>query len=224
MAREDIRRNLPRILFVLAAVGYVVSTFIPWAAGEAVGRPTQYAAYEGGEGVWLVIVAAALAALGVSGMVAEATSRTLQLLPALIAVVSAFMWQGADTQAQFSITFWRNELGTGEMTAIRWICIAAIAATGIGWLLLELWRPAEIRRRTQPITRELGVNRWSVATLVAAAVLGLLGGMAGLYVVITSFGSKASIVGLLLAVIGLLGGAAVGVRLVRLLRSMVSRA
>jgi hypothetical protein len=224
VAREDVRRNLPRILLVLAAAGYLASTFAPWAAGEAVGRPTHYAAYEGGEGVWLVIVAAALAVLGVSGIVAEATSRTLQLLPAVIAVVAAFMWQGADTQAQYSINSWLAERGTGEMTAIRWICLAAIAANGLGWLLLELWRPPEMRARTQSITRELGVNLWSLASLVAAAVLGVLGGMAGIDVVITAFGSKAAIVGLFVALIGLLVGAAAGVRLIRWLRSLVSRA
>ena len=224
MAREDVRRNLPRILFVLAAAGYVASTWLSWAVGEAVARPTAYHAYEGGEGVWLMIVAAALAVLGVSGILTEATSRTLQLVPAALAVISAFMWQGADTQAQYAINFWVNEAGTGEMTAVRWICIGAIAANGVGWLLAELWRPAEIRKRTQPITRELGLNRWGLASLFAAVVLGLLGGMAAIYVILTAFGSKAAILGILLAVIGLFAGAAIGVRLVRWLRKTVSRA
>ena len=224
MFTEERKRSIPRILFGLAAAGFLVSTFLPWAVGEAAGQPQKWSAYEGGEGVWLVILAGVLGALGASGILAEARSRLLQLIPLLIVVISAFMWQGAETQAHYSITFWKNQLGTGDTTVIRWICLAAIATLAVGWVLLEIWRPTEIRARTPSILRELSLSPWSLATLIVAGALGLLGGILAVNLVIKSFGPNLAIFGLLAAVIGIFVGGALGVRLVRWFRSVVSRA
>jgi uncharacterized membrane protein len=221
---EETRRKVPRILLLLAAAGYVLVAWIPWAAGEAVGRPTQYSAYEGGEGVWLMIFAAVVAALGATGLLADATSRTLQLLPLIVAIGAAVMWQGANTLAQFEITFWINQAGTGDFTLIRWVAALAIAANAVAWFLYERWRPAEISRKTQPLSRELSIDRWNVATVIVAVILGTLAGGAALSLVIGAWGAKASIIALLLAVVGLFAGASLGVRLVRWVHRATTRA
>ena len=214
-------RDPARLLFLSAAILLVLGALLPWAVGlDAVGRPDSYRPTQGtAEGVFFIAAALLMVYLARNDGTWTSTSRSLQLLPVLVAAVCVAMWIGADTYAQAVIDNWVRGGGSGAKTTAPLVAAAGIAAILLATLVLEVWRPAAVRARTEGLLREWGISRWTAAAIGAALLLGALGAALALALSMLVFDAETMVLGVFLAVFGLFIGIGSGLWLVHRLES-----
>lgn len=205
-------RDPGRLIYIVAAVCLVVSSLIPWAIGvDPAGRADSFRATQGtGEGVLLIATGVMLLLLARNRTMYETTNRIVQLLPLLVGLMCIAMRIGADHYARVLIEYWSRGGGSGEMTNARYISAAGIAGVGLGTAWFEVRRPAAVRQRTRPLLVELGVTRWSAASLVAATVGGVVGTVLAVVLSILALGVEGILLAVLLGVFGLFLGIGIG--------------
>ncbi|MDP8905534.1 MAG: hypothetical protein M3N29_09550 [Chloroflexota bacterium] len=208
VAEPPLWRDPPRLLLLLAAVGMIGGSVMPWATGTGpAGRLESYRATQGtGEGVLLIAGALVLAYLARDRALWESASRTVQLLPLLVALVGASMWIGAEHFARLSIDEWVRNGYSGDYTAARYVVAGAVVLVLVAFIWFELNRPADVRRRTRALWVEWGITAWSLGKIAAAIVLGGIGAALGLAVGLLVLGAELIIIAVILAVFGLFGG------------------
>lgn len=208
-AGRSLLRDPGRLLFLGAAVGLLVSSLTPWATGaHAAGQPLSYRPTEGlGEGVYFIAAAVVLAILARGRAMLETTSRTLQLLPLGLVIVSGAMWVGANRLSTAAIAEWETVGATGAQTTSPAIAAISIAAAAAGFVWFELRRPRQVRAATQSIFAEWGITRRGSAELVVSIGLGLIGGVIGLAIGVLSLETYGVLLGLFLAIFGFVLGA-----------------
>jgi hypothetical protein len=208
-------RDLPRLALLGAAGLMVTGSLIPWAAGQdGIGRPADYRATQvTGEGVVMIAGALLLVFLTRNRLIWETSSRLVQLLPLLVALLSGAMWLSVENYAAQHIEGWQERGGSGELTSARYLVLGgmALAAFAVAWL--ERRRSPDIRRHTRSLITELGVTRWSALTALLALVFGAAGSALAAIGVIFLTGIEGMLPAIFLGVFGLFGGIAVGVRL-----------
>jgi predicted membrane protein len=217
--RRTLLREPARAVTVLAALGIVVGSLLPWATGvdsvqHAVGfRPTEGQ----GDGVWLFAFGIALIILTLSRNAAESRSRTVQLAPILVAICAGLIWITADRSSQDVVDFWIQGGGTGSKTPVVLAVAGSILVAIAGGVWLELRRPAAIRAETGPLVAELGLTRRSVAETVGAGVGAVAGITLGLAVGLYLTGGAIWSVGILIVtgIAGLALGYYLGLRVGR---------
>lgn len=218
-------RDPGRLIYIAAAICLVVSSLVPWAIGmDPAGRPDTFRATQGtGEGVLLIATGVLLLLLARDRTMYESTNRIVQLFPLLVGLMCIAMWIGADHYARVLIEYWSRGGGSGELTNARYISAAGIAGLGLGTAWFELRRPASTRQRTRPLLVELGVTRWSAASLVAATIGGLLGAVVAVVLSILAFGIQGILVAVLLGVFGLFIGIGIGLTIEGWIEARVKR-
>ena len=218
-------RDPGRLLLLGAAICLLLGNLIPWAVGlDPVARPAAYRSTEGtAEGVLLLAFGILLALLVRDRLMWDTTSRSMQLLPLLVALVSVAMWIGADFYSRQAIDEWVRGGGSGSQTNAPAIVAAGIAATALGFVWFELRRLPTVRARTRPLWVEWGLTRWSAASVAAAFLLGAGCAALALAVGLLFLGAESIIVAVILAVFGLFIGIGLGLALVRRLESKARR-
>ncbi|HUG47685.1 MAG TPA: hypothetical protein VMP67_04665, partial [Candidatus Limnocylindria bacterium] len=214
-----------RLLLLAAAVLLVLGGLLPWAVGlDALGRPDSYRPTQGtAEGVFFIATALLMVYLARNEGMWTSTSRSLQLLPVLVAAVCVAMWIGADSYAQAVIDNWAQGGGSGAKTSAPLVAAAGIGAILLAVLVLELWRPAQVRARTEGLLREWGISRWTAAAVGAALLLGGLGAGLALALAVLVLDAETMVLGVFLAVFGLFIGIGSGLWLVHRLESAARR-
>jgi len=217
--------DLPRVALVAAALLLAAGSLIPWAVGaDAMGRPLDYRATEGtGEGVVLIGAGVLLLFLARDRLMWETASRTVQYLPIIVVLLGAAMWIGVENYAGQMIDGWRRNSGTGELTIARYLVLGGmgLAVLAFGWL--EWKRPAEVRARMRPLVVELGLTRWSAASVVLALIFGALGSVLSVLAILSLAGMQGMLPAIILGVFGMFGGIAVGSLVSRWLESRLGR-
>lgn len=214
-------RDPGRLIYLVAAICLVAGSLMDWAVGlDPAGRPDSFRATQGtGEGVLLIATGVMLLLLARNRTMYETTNRIVQLVPLLVGLICVAMWIGADHYARVTIEYWTRGGGYGELTNARYIAAFGIAGIGVGTAWFELRRPAAVRRRTRPLLVEMGVTRWSAASLLAATFFGLVGTIVAVVLGILALGVEAVLVTVFLAVFGLFIGVGIGLALIGWLES-----
>lgn len=212
-------------MLLTAAVLYVIGSVVSWAEGSGpTGRPMSYRATQGtGEGVFLIAGGLLLAILARNRLLWETTSRSVQLLPLMVAAVGVAMWLGAEHFAGQYIADWVSRGGDGQLTIARYLVGGAIILTAVAFAYLERKRPLDVRAGTQPLWIEWGLTRWSVAVIAAASVMGAIGAAVGVLAGIVFASAEFVLVAVLAGVFGLFIGIGLGVVLVRELEALAQR-
>jgi len=218
-------RDPPRLLFVAGAVCLIVGSLMPWAVGlDPVARPDSYRPTQGtAEGVLLIAFGVLLLFLARNRIMWETTSRSLQLLPLLLVLVSISMWLGADFYSRQVIEEWVRGGGSGAQTNAPLIVAAGIGAVALAFGWLEWRRPSGVKAQTRPLIAEWGISRWSATAVAVAFGLGLLGAALGVILPALFLGAESMALAVFLAVFGLFIGIGLGLWLVSQLESLAQR-
>jgi hypothetical protein len=181
-----------RVVVGVGAAMAVVAGLMPWAEGTAPGfrgmQPVFFSGLGGsGDGVVLVLVAAAAGLLTLHRTPATSRIRSLRAAPAVLVVLAAFTWLNGQRAATEEIEAWERRGGTGQIAPGLWLAGLGIllAAAGTLWLLPEVirWR----RRSDDPSDlMEVGPRHFAEAVLGVAGVV--VGGAAGILVAVAITG------------------------------------
>ena len=214
-------RDVARLALLGAAALMAVGSLIPWAIGfDGVGRVEDFrATARSGEGVVLIASALFLVFLARNRLLWETASRTVQLLPVLVALLSGAMWLGVEHYARQMIAEWELRGGGGELTFARYMVLAAIGLVLFVVAWIEWKRPADVRQRMRPLVVELGLTRWSAVAIALPLVFGALGASLSTLAIVHLAGIEGMLPAVILGVFGLFGGIALGVRVAGWLES-----
>jgi hypothetical protein len=185
----SLRLTPARVLVGAGAVVAILAGLMPWADGIAPGRtgfePVTYSVLGGaGDGVMLIAVSLGAAALTLHRTPAEARTRTIRLLPAILVVLAAFTWVNGRRAAEIAVEDWGVRGGSGGPAAGMWLAAAGILvmAAGTLWLLPSVirWKqrdgdPDVLLRFSWPAVIELAAGGIG---LILGAVVGMNAGLA----------------------------------------------
>lgn len=218
-------RDPARLALLASAALLALGSLVSWAVGaDSVGHPADYRATAGtGEGVVLIAGAGLLVFLARDRLLWETSSRTVQVLPVLVALISVAMWIGVENFAGQMIDDWQRRGGTGELTNARYLVLAGIGLAVFAFAWIEWKRPEHVRRRMRPLLAEWGVTRWSAAAIAMALAFGALGASLSIVAIIYLAGIEGILPAVILGVFGLFGGIAAGMRLARWLETRARR-
>ena len=181
-----------RVTVGIGAAMAIVAGFMPWAEGMAPAfrgfEPVFFSGLGGaGDGVVLVIVSGAAAALTLHRTPATSRVRSVRLAPALLVVLAAMTWVNAYRAALEEIEAWGRRGGTGGIALGTWLAGLGILlmAAGTAWLL-----PAVIRweRRRGDPSDIVTVGPRQVAEVLAGFAGAVLGGWLGVAVMLSVTG------------------------------------
>ena len=110
-----ILRQPERLLLALGGVLLIVGSLQPWAVGTTPGgQPLSVRPTGGlGEGAYLIFAGFVLIALAATRLVVDTTNRVLQLMPALLALLTGVMWLNANRITLNAIAEWQFSGGSG---------------------------------------------------------------------------------------------------------------
>lgn len=220
LSPDSLLREPARAVLSGAAVFIVVSALVPWATAQAVTGPVSFAPGQGSsDGILLIVFGSLLFVWTVRRDIAESTSRSIQLIGAVLAFTSGAVWVTAERATRDTIEQWLQAGWFGGETLIVPLTLAAICVAIVVIIWIDLRRPAELRGRTSGLRGEWQVSRGSVVQLLCGAtgaLLGAVGGL-GLGVGLTGGWSYAALLFVILSAFGLLFGAQVGGRVGRML-------
>jgi len=208
-----------RVLVGLGAAVAVLAGIMPWAEGVAPAhagmQPVFFSGLGGsGDGVVLLIVAAATGVLTLYRTPAESRVRSIRLAPAILVALAAMTWINGYRAAVAEIAAWGRRGGHGGIAPGLWLAGIGILAMAAGctWLLPQVirWHP----RADDPA---------DIVSVGAGDVAAIAGGLAGTFVgaglgITAALGiTGPSIIGMIAlgAVFGGLLGAYGGTRLAR---------
>lgn len=168
-----------RVLVAAGAAVAVLAGLVPWADGVAPGRtgfePVTYSVLGGaGDGVMLIVVSLGAAALTLHRTPAEARTRTVRLLPAVLVALAAFTWVNGRRAAEMAVEDWALRGGSGGPAAGMWMAAAGILAMAAGtlWLL-----PSVVRWEQRDGDPDVLLTfSWPAVVELAAGGIGLLVG------------------------------------------------
>lgn len=178
-----------RLLVGAGAAIAALAGLMPWAEGVAPGRtgfePVTFSALGGaGDGVMLIVVSVAAAALTLHRTPAESRVRTVRALPAVLVALAAFTVLNGRRAAEEAAESWMTRGGSGGPAAGQWLGVIGVVAMAAGtlWLLPEVVRwqqrdhdPDRLLRFSWVAFAELVAGS---AGLVAGAILGINLGVA----------------------------------------------
>ncbi len=221
-----VMRTPARIIVGIGAVFAVVAGAMPWAEGSAPGHqgfePVFFSGLAGaGDGLALIIVAAAVGILTIHETPATSRVRTVRLAPAILVVLAMATWVNGYRAAVAEIAAWERRGGSGSPAPGLWLAGLGIGLMAVGtlWLLPQVVRWQ--RRSDDPA--DVVTFGWRVAAEAAGGIAGaLVGAAAGIAVALGITGPV--IIGMIAlgAVFGAMAGAYAGSWTVRTLVSRLA--
>lgn len=217
---RGLRDDPGRIVLLAACAGMIISAFPPWAEGiHPAGFPISYSPQEYlAEGFVIFLLAIILAVLAWGHWLVESTSRTVQLLPVVIAVIAAAMWIGADRVSTLLIEQWTDGGGSGAHTIWRLVSAASIVTILVGTVLLEASRPAEMKAQTRGLIAEWRPSRVGFSAGLLAAALGIGFAIVGAVITLAVVGGNGAIFAVFVSLFGMAAGISVGLGISRWIR------
>jgi hypothetical protein len=216
-----------RVAVGIGAAMAVVAGFMPWAEGMAPAfrgfEPVFFSGLGGaGDGLVLVIVSAATAALTLHRTPATSRIRSVRLAPAILVLLAGMTWVTGYRAAHEEIEAWGRRGGTGQIAPGMWLAGVGILlmAAGTAWLL-----PAVIRweRRRDDPSDLVVVGPRQVGEVLAGVAGTLIGGALGVNVALSLTGPTLVGAIALFAVFGGLLGAYAGAWAVRVVADELAR-
>ncbi|HWH36536.1 MAG TPA: hypothetical protein VNT28_01990 [Candidatus Limnocylindrales bacterium] len=211
-------RDPARLALVGSALLFIIGSLIPWATGtDGAGRDVAYHATAAtGEGVVIIGAALLLVFLAHNRLMWETSSRLLQLLPLVVALLAAALWLSIENYAGQHMVDWEQlRGGDAALTVARYLYLAGIGLIVFSVAWLERQRPDDVRRHTRPLLAEIGVNRWSAISVVLTVLFGAAGASLAILSIIFVSGLEGLLPAVFLGIFGLFGGIAMGARLAR---------
>jgi hypothetical protein len=173
-----------RIAVGFGAVAAVMAGFMPWAEGTAPGHtqvePVFFSGLGGaGDGVVLVLVAAAVAGLTLHRTPATSRVRTVRVAPVILVILATATWLNGYRAAQDAVAGWGRRGGSGGLAPGLWLAGAGILlmAAGTLWLLPEVLR---WQRRSDDPADVVTLGARDVIVALAGIAGTFLGGVAGI--------------------------------------------
>lgn len=166
-----------------AAIAFVAG-FMPWAEGTVPGRtgfePAFFSGLGGaGDGVVLIILAAATAFLVLHRTPADSRVRLLHAVPYVLIGLAAITCINGYRSAVAEIAAWERRGGTGEIAIGLWLAFGGVAIMAIGAAAL-LPRLIRWERASDDPADLMTVSRRGVAEVLAGLVGLLVGGAVGI--------------------------------------------
>jgi hypothetical protein len=222
---RGLRDDPGRIVLIGAAVALFLGGILPWAQGtDPGGHPVSYTPQEAlAEGYIMLVLALVLVVLARIRLLVESTSRTVQLLPIVIAVVAVAMWLGADRTSLLRIAEWTSGGGSGAHTIWRLVTLGSIAAMVVGTLWLDRTRPADIRADTRGLIAEWKPSRVGTVEALVAGSLGFVGAALGAILTIAALGPNGAIFAVFVTLFGMAAGISAGLGISRWFRGGAER-
>jgi hypothetical protein len=181
-----------RVVVGIGAGAAVVAGFMPWAEGTAPGHtqlePVFFSGLGGaGDGVVLILVAAAVAGLTLHRTPATSRVRTVRIAPAILVVLAAATWANGYRAALDAVTAWGRQGGSGGLAPGLWLAGAGILLMAAGTLRLM---PEVLRweRRSDDPADVVTVGARDVVVVVGGIAGTFLGGVAGIEAVLAITG------------------------------------
>lgn len=181
-----------RVVVGIGAGLAIVTGFMPWADGMAPAfrgiEPVFFSGLGGaGDGVVMVLVAAAAAGLTLHHSPATSRIRLLRAAPAVLVLLEAFTWLNGHRAALEAIVAWERGGGTGQIAPGLWLAGLGILlqAAGTLWLLPEVIR---WRRRHDDPSDLMQVGPREVAEVLAGIAGVFVGGAFGIALAISLTG------------------------------------
>ena len=140
-----------RVIVGVGALLAIVASVLPWAAGRAPGIGGFEDVFllgtaGAGDGVVLLLLAAAVGVLTLHRTPAETRVRLLRALPAVLVVLAVFAWLNGWRAADDEVEAWVRRGGSGGVSIGVWLGAAGIALMAIGTIALM---PGVIRWKTE---------------------------------------------------------------------------
>ena len=203
-----------RIVVGVGALLAVVASVLPWAAGRAPGIGGFEDVFllgtaGAGDGVVLLLLAAAVGVLTLHRTPAGTRVRLLRALPTVLVFLAVFAWLNGWRAADNEVEAWVRRGGSGGVSIGVWLGGAGIALMAIGTIALL---PGVIRWKTEADDPSdlMTVSAGGIAWAVGGAVGLLVGGALGIQLAVGL--TPTPVIGLIAfgAVFGGLGGAYAG--------------
>jgi hypothetical protein len=199
----------------IGALMAVIAGFMPWAEGHAPGHSgIESVFFSGlagqGDGVVLILTAAAAGLLTVHRTPATSRVRTIRILPSIFVALAALTWINGLRGSLAEIAAWERRGGQGGIAPGLWLAGLGIVLMAVGTIVLL---PEVIRwRRHADDPVDLGKpGARDIAEIIGGCVGILVGGWLGIVFGLSLIGQTVVMGAIALgAVFGGLGGAYAG--------------